>query len=51
LQLGLVNDTGKLLPLGVKAERQGYSDEFWQAVDRWRDGDLDWDAELLPLMR
>ena len=51
LQLGLVNDTGKLLPLGVKAERQGYSDEFWQAVDRWRDGDLDWDAELLSLVR
>lgn len=51
LQLGLVNDTGKLLPLGVKAERQGLSDEFWQAVDRWRDGDLDWDADLLPLMR
>jgi hypothetical protein len=51
MQLGLVNDTGKLLPLGVKAERLGLKEEFWQAVDRWRDGDLDWDAELLPLMQ
>ena len=49
-QMGLVNDTAKLLHTGVAAARQGVENQFWEAVDRWVDGEKNWDSDLLTLL-
>jgi hypothetical protein len=48
--MGLVNDTAKLLHTGVAAARQGVENQFWEAVDRWVDGEKNWDSDLLTLL-